>query len=261
VAAKPAPLAGLPVRDVPAGPVGRGYIGGYRLLAREAGLGKDFYGAARECREIGLSLCSEAQWIHACSTYPELGSVSTWTSTLKGEKVAVRGGESCASEGQAAPVERALNRFGMCCERAIQMTTDNLQKNYLLTTAERIFIIENALNQRNVQALLDLSEPSVIVDEQAKSQAELKRSIEADFRTAPELIVQNDTCDVSVQAKKITKQTGKKRKQKQVVYQTQGWTAECRQTAMLPGSVSARDVSYAFSASSKLREMSTEPAE
>ena len=155
------------------------------------------------------------------------------------------------------PIERALNRFGMCCDRAIAMTTGNLQKPYLITTADRVLSLERSLNQRNVQALLDLSEANIVIDEQQKSAAELKKSIEADFRAAPDLVVLNDTCDVSVQAKKVTKQQ-KRKKKKLVVYQTQGWTAECRQTAILPNNVSGRDVSYNFSAASKLREISTQ---
>jgi transcriptional regulator with PAS, ATPase and Fis domain len=191
--------------------------------------------------------------------FPELGSVPSWTSSVKGEEVVVRGGETCASEGRAAPIERALSRFGMCCDRAIAMTTANLQKPYLVTTAERVLSLERALNQRNVQALLDLSEPTIVIDEQQKTAAELKKSIEADFRSAPELVVLNDSCDVSVQAKKVTKL--QKRKKKKIVYQTQGWTADCRQTAILPNSVNSHDVSYNFSATSKLREISTQNEE
>jgi serine/threonine-protein kinase len=253
-----APFAGLPARDVTAGPVGRGYIGAYRLLARDAAVGLDFYGAAKECADVGMTLCTESQWVHACSLFPELGSVPSWTSSLKGETVVVRGGETCSSEGHAAPVERALNRFGMCCDRAIAMSTGNLQKPYLITTADRVLSLERSLNQRNVQALLDLSEANIVIDEQQKTAADLKKSIEADFRSAPELVVLNDTCEVSVQAKKVTKQQ-KRKKKKLVVYQTQGWTAECRQTAILPNNVSAREVSYNFSAASKLREISTQP--
>jgi len=257
--AKSTPFAGLPARDVPAGPVGRAYIGAYRLLAREAAVGLDFYGAVKDCSDVAMTLCTETQWAHACSSFPELGSVPSWTSSLKGEQIVVRGGESCASEGHAAPIERALNRFGMCCDRAIAMTTDNLQKPYLITTAERVLALERALNQRNLQALLDLSEPSIIVDDQPKTAAELKSSIEADFRAAPELVVLNDTCSVSVQAKKVTKQL--KRKKTKVVYQTQGWTADCQQLSILPGSVSSHSVSYHFSAASKLREIITKPEE
>jgi serine/threonine-protein kinase len=252
-------FAGLPARDVTAGPVGRGYIGAYRLLAREAGVGQDFYGAAKQCADAAMTLCSEAQWIRACSSFPELGSVPSWTSSVKGEEVVVRGGETCASEGRSAPIERALNRYGMCCDRAIAVTTGNLQKPYLVTTAERILSLERALNQRNVQALLDLAEPTIVIDEQQKTAAELKKSIESDFRAAPELVVLNDTCEISVQAKKVTKL--QKRKKKKVVYQTQGWTADCSQTAVLPSNVSSREVTYNFSAASKLREITTQGGE
>lgn len=247
------------MRDVTGGPVGRAVIGPYRLLARDAAVGRDFYGAAKECADVGMALCSEAQWLHACSAFPELGAVPTWTSTLKSEHVVVRGGQDCSSESKAAPVERALNRAGMCCDRAIAMTTDNLQKNYLTTTGERVLAIERALNQRNMSSLLDLSESSVAVDDQPKSPAQLRALVETAFKSAPGIYVLNDTCHFSVQAKKITKGT---RRKKKVVYQTQGWTAECDQTAIVPStSVSARKVTYGFSAASKLREITTKPEE
>jgi hypothetical protein len=243
------------MRDVPAGPVGRGSIAAYRLLAREGSQGLDFYGAAKECADVGMALCSEAQWTHACGAFPELSALSSWTSTLREDHVVVRGGQDCTSEGRAAPVERALQRVGMCCDRAIAMTSENLQKNYLSTTAERVLSLERALNQRNVQALLDQSEASVAIDDQPKSLAQLKALIEADFRSAPGLFVLNDTCAVSVQAKKITTGT---RKKKKVTFQTQGWTAECNQTAVVPGtSVTGRKITYSFSAISKLREITT----
>lgn len=235
-----AALAGVPIRDVTGGPVGRAVIGSYRLLAREAAAGRDFYGAAKECADVGMALCSEAQWMHACSAFPELGAV-------------------LAAESKAAPVERSLNRTGMCCDRAIAMTTDNLQKNYLTTTGERVLAIERALNQRNMSSLLELSESSVAVDDQPKSPAQLRALVESAFKSAPGIYVLNDTCHFSVQAKKITKGT---RRKKKVVYQTQGWTAECDQTAIVPStSVSARKVTYGFSASSKLREITTKPEE
>lgn len=258
-APKAAALAGVPIRDVAGGPVGHAVIGPYKLLARDAAVGRDFYGAAKECADVGMALCSEAQWLHACSAFPELGAVPSWTSTLKGELVVVRGGPDCGSESKAAPVERALNRAGMCCDRAIAMTTDNLQKNYLTTTGERVLAIERALNQRNMSSLLDLSESSVAVDDQPKSPAQLKALVETAFKSAPGIYVLNDTCHFSVQAKKITKGT---RRKKKVVYQTQGWTAECDQTAIVPStSVSARKVTYGFSAASKLREITTKPEE
>ncbi len=258
-AARSVPFNGVPARDVVAGPVAGGYIGGYRVLARETAVGLDFQGAVKQCADVGMMLCSESQWTHACESFSELGSAASWTSSVKDGKVVVRGGESCASEARAEPSERAANRLGVCCERAITVTTGNLQAKYLLSTAERVLAVERALNQRNVQALLDVSDSSIVIDEQSKTPAQLRRLIEADFKSEPALIVLNDVCDIAVQAKRITKQL--RRRKKQVTYQTQGWTADCRQTAILPDSVSGRSVEYSFSASSKLRGISTEPAE
>ncbi|HYO94459.1 MAG TPA: hypothetical protein VER33_08095, partial [Polyangiaceae bacterium] len=139
---------------------------------------------------------------------------------------------------------------------AIAMNTNNLQKQYLMATAGRVLVIEKALNQRNVPALLEACEPSVLVDGEAKTQAQLGRLIEKDFSSAPDLVVTNGSCDVSVQSKKVTKRAGRQ-KRKVVTYETQGWTARCEQTATLAGKASARTVTYHFSAASKLREIVT----
>jgi hypothetical protein len=119
-------------------------------------------------------------------------------------------------------------------------------------------LVERALNQRNIGTLLELAESSVSVDGETKSAEQLRAMIEADFRAAPDLVVTNDTCEVAVQAKKVNKRVGRRKK---VVYETQGWTAECRQTAIVGGQVSGRSITYSFSAASKLREIRTKAPE
>jgi serine/threonine-protein kinase len=251
-----APLGGTPRRDVPPGPIGEAFIGGYPLLARESSANLDFFAAEKQCGELGMALCTQAQWEHACSIFPDLAPRASWTASLQGDAVVVRGGESCATSSRATPEEHAEARFGTCCDRAIAMTTDNLQKPYLTTTAGRVLAIERALNQRNVNALLELCESTLTVDGRPKTPAAFRALVEAGFRSSPGVVILNDTCKVSVQAKKLTKRVHKK---KHVVYQTQGWTAECRQTEIAPGKVTTHGVTYGFSAASKLREITTKP--
>jgi hypothetical protein len=146
----------------------------------------------------------------------------------------------------------------LCCERAIAMTSDNLQKAYLSTTAERILGLERVLNQRNFAALSALSETKVLVDGQSTTQDQLRKLFGDSLKNSPELLITNERCDVAVQAQKVQKRVRRKLK---TSYQTTGWTAECRQTALDGSSASVRDVAYGFTANSKLREISTKPAE
>lgn len=252
------PLGGVPERHLEAGVVGQTFVGAFRILARESAFGRQFADAAKQCADVGMALCTESQWAHACRSFPELGELPTWTATTREGGVLVRGGEDCESSLTSPPHEAPASRFALCCDRTISMTTGNLQRQYLATTGERVLLLERALNQRNLQAILDLSEPVVTVDGEDKTTAQLRAMIEDDFRSAPDLVVMNDVCDVSVQAKKVTKRVGRRKK---VVYETQGWTAECRQTALLASQVTGRTITYSFTANSKLKEIQTRPAE
>lgn len=252
----PAVFEGVPERNITAGPVGDSYIGAFRVLVREGAVGLDFASASRHCADAGMALCTESQWARACESFPEIARVPSWTSTVAEDGVVVRGGGQCTTTGVGAPDEADASRYGLCCERAIAMTTSNLQKQYLSTTAQRVLLVERAMNQRNVPALLELSQDRVVIDGQTKTQAQLKKMLESDFRTAPDLVVLNDVCNATVQAKKVTKRVNRRKK---VVYETQGWTAECRQTAILAGQVTSRTIKYAFDAKSQLREIRTKP--
>ena len=253
----PVLLPGVPQRDVPAGSLGEFVFPGFRVLVRESSFGDDFRAASGTCSDVGLSLCTEPQWQRACSAFPELSRAPSWTASASEDGVVIRGGKSCDDRATARADERDPARFGLCCERAIAMTSDNLQKAYLQTTAERILGLERVLNQRNLGALAALSEPSVLVDGESKTQAELERLLGESLKSAPELLITNERCVVSVQAQKVQKRVRRKLK---TSYHTTGWTAQCRQTAHDGASVSARDISYGFTAVSKLREIATTAA-
>jgi serine/threonine-protein kinase len=252
------PLAGAPQRDVPAGAVGEFVVGAFRVLAREGSFGQDYRAASNACADVGLALCTEAQWQRACDAFPEVSRAASWTASATAEGAVVRGGASCDDRATSRPDERAADRYGLCCERAIAMTTDNLQKAYLSTTAERILALERALNQRDMTALAAASEPKVLVDGESKTIEQLSKLLGDSLKSAPDLVVTNEHCDVSVQAQKVQKRVRRKLK---TSYQTTGWTAECRQTALDGATLRARDVAYGFTAVSKLREISTKPAE
>jgi serine/threonine-protein kinase len=252
------PLSGAPQRDVPAGSVGDYVMDGFRVLAREATFEKDYRGASDACADVGLTLCTEPQWQRACAAFPELARAPSWTASAVPEGAVVRGGASCDDRAGIPPDEPNAERYGLCCERAIAMTTPNLQKAYLSTTAERILALERVLNQRDMAALAALCEPKVLVDGETKTIDQLARLLGESVKSAPDALVTNEHCEVSVQAQKIKKRVRRKLK---TSYQTTGWTAECRQTSLAGASVTARDVAYGFTAVSKLREISTKPAD
>ena len=255
---RPVPLSGVPQRDVPAGAHGDFVLGAFRVLARDGSFGEDYLGATAVCADVGLALCTEPQWERACAAFPELAGVASWTTSVTPEGASVRGGKSCDDQASARLNERQPTRYGLCCERAIAMTTDNLQKAYLQTTAERILSLERVINQRDASGFEALSEPKIIVDGQTKTAAQLAKIVGEGLEATSGLLETNARCTVSVQAQKVKKRVKRKLK---TSYQTTGWTAECHQIMQDNGRLQARDVAFGFTAVSKLREISTKPSE
>jgi len=73
------------------------------------------------------------------------------------------------------------------------------------------------------------------------------------------LVIVNDTCDISVAAKKVvTKRT--RRSKAKTSYETTGWTAVCAQTRHRDGKAVSAKSTYEFSASSKLRAINDSEA-
>jgi hypothetical protein len=256
--ARPVPLRGVPQRDVPAGAHGEFVFGAFRVLARDGSFGEDYDGATAMCADVGLSLCTEPQWERACAAFPELGLAASWTTSVTPEGAAVRGGKACEDKASVPLNERQPSRYGLCCERAIAMTTGNLQKAYLQTTAERILSLERVVNQRDASGFEALSEPKVLVDGETKTAAQLSKIVGESLKSTSQRLETNERCTVSVQAQKVKKRVKRKLK---TSYQTTGWTAECRQIVRENGSLSARDVAFGFTAVSKLREISTKASE
>ncbi len=256
--ARPVPLSGVPQRDVPAGAHGEFVFGAFRVLARDGSFGEDYQGATAICADVGLALCTELQWERACAAFPEIAGAASWTTSSTAEGASVRGGKVCGDKLSARLDERQPSRYGLCCERAIAMTTDNLQKAYLQTTAERILALERVINQRDASGFEALSEPKILVDGQTKTAAQLSKMVGEGLKAASGLLETNESCSVSVQAQKVKKRVRRKLK---TSYQTTGWTAECHQILQENGRLQARDVAFGFTAVSKLREISTKPSE
>lgn len=251
------PFEGIPERDVEAGWVGQTSLGAFRILSREDAWGQDFANATRQCSDVGMALCSETQWVRACAKFPEIGKTPSWTLSTADQGVVVRGGDRCESRIIAAPDESPASRYGFCCDRSIAMTTKNLQKQFLAMTADRVLLLERAINQHNVQAVLDLCSPRVVIEGKARNPEELRSLFEADFRNEPDQIALHDSCEASVQAKKVTKRVGRRKK---TVFETQTWTTHCRQTQLRSGEVTTHSIIYVFDASNKLREIQSVPA-
>jgi serine/threonine-protein kinase len=251
------PWPGTQFRQVSAGALeaGGAWLDGFRVVRRpEATPSLDR--AFRACGEIGLSLCTEAQWQMACSAFPEIGKDRSLTDSLEPAGLVERGGAAC-SDRRVVPASEVAQDLGLCCERSIGLTSKNLQKQFLSSTGGVLKKLENALNQHDAAALAELLDEKVKLDGVERSKASVVALFAQTFKAAPDLIVTHESCDVSVQANKIVKRSKRGRKVSSTTsYETISWTAACKQMRHQRGEATLASAEYLFSPVSKLRSLS-----
>jgi eukaryotic-like serine/threonine-protein kinase len=248
------PWPGTQFRQVSAGalePSGL-WLDGFKIVRRpEATPSLDR--AFRACSELGLSLCTESQWQLACSAFGEIAKDRSLTDSLEPGGAVERGGGGCAQR-RIVPAGDAGQDLGLCCERSIGMTSTNLQKQFLSSTGNVLKRLESALNQHNTSALEDLLDDKVKLDGVERSKASVVALLAQTFKAAPDLILTHESCDVSVQANKVVKRS--KRGRKVTTYETNSWTAACKQIRHQHGEATLASAEYVFSPASKLRGIS-----
>jgi len=195
----------------------------FSVLRREDNQGLEFSQAFARCKDTGRTLCTDAQWQRACEAFPEVSEAASWTESIEDGQVVVRGGGSCKARKLVNQSERDAQRIGLCCDRAISMSSSSMQKPFLSSTASFVRKVEDALNQRSIDGFLDLAEDHVTLNERVRDKAGLKSLLTQSFAGARDLVIVNDQCDISVSAKKIV--TKKPRRPKKTSYETTGWTA------------------------------------
>jgi hypothetical protein len=213
--------------------------------------GLEYMQAFARCADAGKTLCTESQWQRACETFPEVGAAPSWTESVEEGQVVVRGGGLCTPRKLVGQSDRDAQRIGLCCDRAVAMTSTSLQKPFLSSTAAVVLKLETALNQHSTDYFLDLSEDHVLLNAHARDRAGLKNVLTQSFASARDLVIINDQCDISVSAKKVV--TKRSRRVKKTTYETTGWTAACKQTRHRDGKAVSAKSTYEFSAVSKLR--------
>jgi serine/threonine protein kinase len=251
------PWPGAQFRQVPAGALeGGGWLDGFRIVRRPEAV-PSLDRAFRACTEIGQNLCTEAQWQQACSAFGEIARDRSLTDSLEPGGVVERGGGNCDSKKLVPLTLDGAQDLGLCCERSIAMTSKNLQKQFLSSTAGVVKKLENALNQHDVGALTDLFDDKVRLDGTERSKASVLGLLAQNFKATPDLIVTHESCDVTVQANKIVKHSKRGRKVSTTTsYETTSWTATCQQMRHQRGEATLASAQYVFSPASKLRSIS-----
>jgi hypothetical protein len=253
-------FAGLPARDVPAGPVSvdGAWLDKFSVLRREDNQGLEYTQAFARCADTGKTLCGEAQWQRACDSFPEVGELASWTESLDDGRVVIRGGGSCTPRKLVSEADRDPQRIGLCCDRAVAVTSSSMQKSFLSSTAGIVLKLERALNQRSIDNFLELSEDHVTLNDHPRDKPSLKGLLTQSFASAHDLVIVNDTCDISIAARKVV--VKRSRRVKKTSYETTGWTATCQQTRHRDGKAVRAKSAYEFSAVSKLRAITDSEA-
>ncbi|HEX3777307.1 MAG TPA: serine/threonine-protein kinase, partial [Polyangiaceae bacterium] len=248
-------FAGFPARDVPAGQVnGDGaWVDKFSVLRREGSQGLSFAQAFSQCTDAGKTLCSDEQWQRACENFPEVASAPSWTESLEDGRVVVRGGGVCSARKTVPQTDQDPGRIALCCDRAIAMTSSSMQKQFLFSTAAIVLKLERALNQRSIDNFLDLSEDHVTLNQKPRDKNGLKSVLTQSFAASRDLVIVNDSCDISVEAKKVAVKRTRRTKKTTYNYETTGWTAVCQQTRHRDNQAQSAKSTYEFSAASKLR--------
>ncbi len=231
------------------------WLDGFRIVRRPEPAGS-FDQAFRACGELGLSLCTESQWQLACSAFSEIGKDRSLTDSLEPGGVVERGGPACDAR-RVVGANDAAQDLGLCCERSIGLTSKNLQKQFLSSTGGVLKKLENALNQHDSAALLELLDDKLKLDGVEHRKASVVALFAQTFKAAPDLIVTHESCDVSVQANKVVKKSRRGRKLgSSTSYETISWTAACKQIRHQHGEATLASAEYLFSPASKLRSLS-----
>lgn len=251
------PWPGAQFRQIAAGALESGaWLDSFRVVRRPDAT-PGFDRAFRACAEIGLGLCTESQWQLACSAFGEVAKDRSLTDSVEPGGVIERGGGSCSDRKLVPSSGDGNPALGLCCERSIAMSSKNLQKQFLSSTAGVLKKLENALNQHDISALTDLFDDKLKLDGVERSKAQVLSLLAQTFKASPDLVVTHESCDVTVQANKIVKRSKRGRKvSTSTSYETTSWTAVCKQIRHQKGEALPASADYVFSPASKLRSLS-----
>ncbi len=169
------PLAPVAPRKIPAGPASNTTWTIEFGLERVSGdEGLDWSAAIAHCESKGKELCLETQWQRACDLDAEIGKLESWTLTADYPGAAVRGGaDGCKTRSFHKVNEKSDTRVGLCCDRAIAISSDDTSDEFRTAATKRILEVEGALHDLSPQG----SASKLFFDEVSLDGNEFKRDL------------------------------------------------------------------------------------
>jgi eukaryotic-like serine/threonine-protein kinase len=209
------------------------------VAAPAATLATNLLEAHVRCEGWGLALCTESQWLRACSAQPEIAATPSWTLTAQAKGFVVRGGgQGCGARSVAQGSERMTARTGLCCERGVAVETAHRNKTFLLATTQRLLTLETVMNQRKLSKLAEILSDRVLVETKPTPKPELLRSFEQSFERWPDQWMIVDSCMVDMSTPKPAERAS--------------WSAECELLRQRSGQLATASVRWVFAGNGAL---------
>jgi hypothetical protein len=199
--------------------------------------------AHARCQSWGLELCTESQWLRACSERPQIASSPSWTISTHTKGFVVRGGQGCGARAIAQGSERAPARAGLCCERGVGIDTAHRNKSFLLATTQRLLKLESVFNQRRASRLSEFFAETVLVDGKRTSKPDLLESHTQSFATWPDQWLLLDACAVDMTTPKSSKSP---QPLDAPPAERASWSAECEQVRLRGGKLAGITTRWVF---------------
>ena len=189
-------IAPYAAHTIPAGPAPNGtWTIAFSVEQKAGDLGLDWWGAVAHCSAEHLALCTETQWLRACKADPDFGKLESWTLTADVPGAVVRGGsDGCKERKFVKTRDKSPNRAGMCCERALGITSEDKADAFRELATKKVLAYEAALQEKKAEPLNKLYADTVTYLGNDLARAALvKQQLD---EAAPDSLTYFDHCDV-----------------------------------------------------------------
>jgi hypothetical protein len=219
---------------------GRLWLPKYEIRRDDGDQNATVLAAWSACATRGMGLCTESQWDRACSVDSALGALETWTVTFSGQNgFVVRGGQGGCSARKVAPgSETSPSRAGVCCDPAVAISSENQNKGFLMTVADKMTRYERGIEKKSGAALAPFIDDTIGFFAKTYSHDQMVSKYDAWFRQWPDQWTVYDVCDVTIHPG---------------VEAT--WTGDCTTTAAKGGEVAFVTTRYTWSGTGKVQRI------
>ena len=211
-------------------PLSRVWLPTFFLSREDGDQDRSLLDAQAACQAKAMSLCTESQWTRACAATPAIATLASWTSSTTEKGVVVRGGPAgpsayavaapdCTRRDVMAPDTHDPHRIGVCCSRAVGVSSQVEAPAFLQTTSRKLLEFETSFNSGDAHGLaLQVDDPMMLF---VKSETRDQVADYFAWRAREGQYHVHDACEVQM----VKRDDG------------DGWTADCIVSSLGRGGV------------------------